>query len=84
MTQISKEKYNQDWMDKELAKQTLKDITGFSHEIWAVAQLLPNEGIEDGVKRIEALLVADKRELSQEEKDRIIDEYLDEVGLGSD
>jgi len=27
-----------------------------SHELWAVAQLLPGEGIEDGVKRIEDLL----------------------------
>ena len=53
---ISKEKYNQDWMDKELAKQTLKDI-------------------KRDLKG---------RELSQDEKDRIIDEYLDEVGLGSD
>jgi len=53
MTQASKEKYNQDWMDKELAKQTLKDI-------------------KRDLKG---------RELSQEEKDRIIDEYLDEVGL---
>ena len=27
-----------------------------AHEIWAAAQLLPNEGIEDGVRRIEELL----------------------------
>jgi len=27
-----------------------------AHELWAVAQLLPGEGIEDGVKRIEELL----------------------------
>ena len=53
---LSKEKYNQEWMDKELAKQTLKDI---------------NRDLKG-------------RELSQDEKDRIIDEYLDEVGLGSD
>jgi len=53
---LSKEKYNQEWMDKELAKQTLKDI-------------------KRDLK---------SRELSQDEKDRIIDEYLDEVGLGSD
>jgi len=26
------------------------------HELWAVAQLVPGEGIEDGVKRIRELL----------------------------
>lgn len=29
-----------------------------AHEIWAAAQLVPGEGIEDGVKRIEGLLAA--------------------------
>ena len=28
-----------------------------SHEIWALAQLMPGEGIEDGAARIEKLLV---------------------------
>jgi len=28
------------------------DIIGLAHEIWAVAQLLPEEGIEDGVERV--------------------------------
>ena len=32
---------------------TLDDI---SHEIWAAAQLLPGEGIVDGVDRITAIL----------------------------
>lgn len=32
------------------------DTTGLAHEIWAVAQLAPGEGIEDGVARIAALL----------------------------
>ena len=27
-----------------------------THELWAVAQLVPGEGIEDGVKRIKELL----------------------------
>jgi hypothetical protein len=27
-----------------------------AHELWAVAQLMPWEGIEDGVRRIEELL----------------------------
>ena len=27
-----------------------------AHEIWAAAQLTPDEGIEDGVRRIEELL----------------------------
>lgn len=30
----------------------LNDLTSLAHEIWAVAQLMPNEGIEDGVDRI--------------------------------
>ena len=36
-------------MDKEI-------LEGVAHEIWAVAQLLPEEGIEDGVRRIKDLL----------------------------
>ena len=32
--------------------KTEKDIEGIAHEIWAVAQLLPGEGILDGVDRI--------------------------------
>lgn len=31
-------------------------LLGLAHEIWATAQLLPGEGIEDGVERIVALL----------------------------
>jgi len=31
-----------------------------AHELWAVAQLLPGEGIEDGVGRIEELLGENK------------------------
>ena len=56
MIQTSKQKYNQDYQDKELAKQTLQDI-------------------KRDLKG---------REPSQDEKDRIIDEYIDSVGLGSD
>jgi hypothetical protein len=32
------------------------DIDGLAHELWAVAQLLPGEGIVDGVDRIKAVL----------------------------
>lgn len=35
-----------------------------AHELWAVAQLVPGEGIEDGVMRIEALLKAPVDEAS--------------------
>jgi len=35
---------------------TQSEIRDLSHEIWAAAQLLPNEGIEDGVERIETIL----------------------------
>lgn len=37
-------------MDKETT------LTEIAHEIWATAQLLPGEGIEDGVRRIESIL----------------------------
>ena len=33
-----------------------EDIEGLGHEIWATAQLLPEEGIEDGVERIVSLI----------------------------
>ena len=36
-----------------MGKETLTNI---AHEIWATAQLLPEEGIEDGVCRIEKIL----------------------------
>lgn len=32
------------------------DIDGIAHEIWATAQLLPGEGILDGVDRIAEIL----------------------------
>ena len=32
------------------------DLSGLAHEIWAASQLLPEEGIEDGVDRIIAIL----------------------------
>lgn len=34
------------------------DFNAIAHEIWATAQLYPNEGIENGVSRIETLLIA--------------------------
>ena len=33
------------------------DFNDIAHEIWAVAQLIPQEGIEEGVLRIEDLLI---------------------------
>lgn len=33
-----------------------KNLNELSHEIWAVAQLTPGEGIVDGAARVEALL----------------------------
>jgi len=40
------------------------NLNDIAHEIWATAQLLPNEGIEDGVVRIESIL---KENQEQEE-----------------
>ena len=31
-------------------------VVGMAHEIWAAAQLVPGEGIEDGVERIASML----------------------------
>lgn len=36
----------------------MNDNEGISHEIWAAAQLVPGEGIEDGVSRIVSILAA--------------------------
>jgi hypothetical protein len=38
------------------AAQSADNFTGLAHELWAAAQLLPNDGIEDGVARIDAIL----------------------------
>ena len=32
------------------------DLRELATEIWAAAQLMPDEGIEDGIDRIEAIL----------------------------
>jgi len=37
----------------QVTKDQIRDL---SHEIWAAAQLLPNEGIEDGADRIASIL----------------------------
>lgn len=34
------------------------DLDGLAHELWAVAQLPPGQGITDGVERIKAVLLA--------------------------
>jgi len=46
-------------MHIELVKLTMQQKPS-AHELWAVAQLLPGEGIEDGVGRIEELLGENK------------------------
>lgn len=33
-----------------------------AHEIWAAAQIIPGEAIEDGVARVEELIAEDKRD----------------------
>lgn len=40
------------------------DIEGLAHEIWATAQLMPGEGIEDGVERILSILLQWQEEVS--------------------
>ncbi len=36
--------------------KTTDELIDIAHEIWAVAQLMPEEGIEDGVWRITKIL----------------------------
>lgn len=45
------------------------DFNGIAHEIWATAQLNPQEGIEDGVCRIETLLIANFKRPSNTQTD---------------
>ena len=40
--------------------EPLKQKTLDPYELWAVAQLMPDEGIEDGVRRVEKLLEGKK------------------------
>lgn len=51
-----------EWSRKMLKKMYSENSNVNSHELWAAAQLMPNEGIEDGVFRIENLLVRNKIE----------------------
>ena len=47
----------QEKIDREKEQETVKSI---AHEIWATAQLIPGEGIEDGVARVEEIIVKEK------------------------
>ena len=40
----------------KVISESLKQKTLDPYELWAVAQLMPDEGIEDGVRRIKELL----------------------------
>ena len=40
----------------KIQESNLQDFSDLAHEIWAAAQLLPIEGIEDGVNRIQSIL----------------------------
>lgn len=41
-------------------------LDGLAHEIWAAAQLLPHEGILDGVDRIKKVLVDNQKDIAQQ------------------
>ena len=41
---------------KMLAEQVQVSIDELAHEIWAAAQTVPGEGIEDAVERVAALM----------------------------
>ena len=40
----------------KVISESLKQKTLDPYELWAVAQLMPDEGIEDGVRRVEKFL----------------------------
>jgi hypothetical protein len=48
--------YNWDTDPIDARTDPPEDITGLAHELWALAQLMPEEGILDGVMRIEEAL----------------------------
>ena len=55
MTGIDDEPDHDDPRIKKVFEDTINAVTSsenLAHEIWAAAQLLPDEGIEDGVNRI--------------------------------
>ena len=47
------------------SSRTKIDYDGFAHEIWATAQLFPNEGITDGVDRIKDILKKFAKEIKK-------------------
>ena len=49
-------------LKKEIGNMTTELMNGLAHEIWATSQLLPNEGIEDGVRRVFDILERFKKE----------------------
>lgn len=57
----------------------MNDNEGISHEIWAAAQLVPGEGIEDGVSRIVSILAALASPAAQAQP---VAEVRDVVGAG--
>ena len=42
----------------EQSREPVGDVSDLTHELWALAQLMPGEGIEDGARRIEDRLSA--------------------------
>lgn len=47
-------------------------MSDLAHELWSAAQLAPGEGIEDGVRRIEAILLMD----SERQREAIARQFL--------
>ena len=54
-----------------------KTLTDLAHEIYAAAQTVPGEGIEDAASRIEAILAAQQPEPRAEVKPRKVERDSD-------
>jgi hypothetical protein len=53
-------------------KEGIEDVCSdalleLAHEVWAVAQVMPSEGIEDAVSRIVTLLKSNRSKIEQEQ-----------------
>lgn len=84
--------------DNDIARHVLADLDAaiaqqaptqshedLAHELWAMAQLAPGEGIADGAARIAARLAQQAEPVANSDAlERVIDEYLDEYEFCSE
>jgi len=66
------------------AAQAAAQKSGDSHEIWAAAQLVPGEGIADGVARVEGLLDAPRVPMTKDQANTILSAHYEMDPASSD